>query len=415
MPQPDLGCDEALAPMHLHHSFPRFRSTRAVALWLASAAAACASDFSWRNVQVGGFASQGYVKSSANDYIGDSSDGTFDFREYAANASWSMGKWRIGAQAFAQKLGVYGRDKIKLDWAMVDYQAAQWLGVRVGRVKTPRGLYNEALDVDAVRPFVLLPQSVYDARLRDFNASFDGAMTYGNIGCGKFGSIDYKAFYGDIAVSSDSGANDYFNGDKIMPNYEIGMDSVIGGSLFWNTPLQGLRVGYSFNRFKNLSTLRSTTGTAFDLHTKTAAKFPRTIYSAEYVVANWTFASEFSRESGDYVVNYINRVRTSYPKAKITSYYGSASRRINRWLEVGGYYDSYEEINTLSTGVQPPKKQIDRAVSLRFDVSEHLIFKIEGHSLRGPGKILDTAANPQPYASLTQKWSMLAAKVTYTF
>ena len=59
--------------------------------------------------------------------------------------------------------------------------------MRAGRVKMPRGLYNEALDVDAVRPFVLLPQSVYDNRLRDFNASFEGpsaaehARTVGNL------------------------------------------------------------------------------------------------------------------------------------------------------------------------------------------------------------------------------------------
>jgi len=412
--------NKANALTHLFHSRPRLALVCLTIGCIAPCHAADASaDQSFgrfvKQIQFGGFVSQGYVKSSANDYIGDSSAGTFDFREYAANASWSKGHWRIGAQTFAQKLGLYGKDKIKLDWAMVDYQAAQWLGFRAGRVKTPRGLYNEALDLDAVRPFVLLPQSVYDARLRDFNASFDGGMAYGNIDGGKLGSFDYKAFYGDIPVSSDSGANDYFNSDKIMPNYSIGMDSVVGGSLFWNTPWQGLRVGYSLNQFKNLSTLRSTTGTAFDMHTKSAARYPRSLYSLEYVKGDWTFASEYGRESGRYVVNYVNRVRTSYPTAIVTSYYLSASRRINRWLEAGVVYDRYCENDTLSTGPLPSKIQIDRAFSLRFDLSEHLIFKLEGHSLRGAGKVFDTAANPQPVGSLTPKWSMIAAKTTYVF
>jgi len=54
-----------------------------------------------------GFASQGFIDNSGhNDYLGGkSSQGTFDFREYGANASMAYGKWRVGAQFFGQKLG----------------------------------------------------------------------------------------------------------------------------------------------------------------------------------------------------------------------------------------------------------------------------------------------------------------------
>src|SRR3569833_1064235 len=111
--------------------------------------------YTWQDIQFGGFASQGYLNSSANDYLGKTADGTFDFREYGANASWSSGPWRIGGQVFGQKLGQYGDDKLKLDWATLDYQPTLYFGVRVGRVKMPRGLYDEALDLAAVRPYVL--------------------------------------------------------------------------------------------------------------------------------------------------------------------------------------------------------------------------------------------------------------------
>jgi len=370
----------------------------------------------WQDVQFGGFASQGYLKSSANDYLGDTSGGTFDFREYAANASWSKDKFRVGAQAFGQKIGDYGKDEIKLDWATVDYQATQWFGVRAGRVKMPRGLYNEALDLDSVRPFVLLPQSVYDPRLRDFNASFDGGMVYGNVELGRFGSIDYRGFYGDIPIKANSGANAYFNSDKPQYNLGINLDSVVGGSLFWNTPLAGLRTGYSFSQFKNLTSLRSADPRdPLNLHTKTAARYPRHLFSAEYIWGDWTFASEYSREQGTYVVNYLNRVKQSFPKSSNKSYYVSAARRINKWLEVGAYYDSYTENTVLSTGVQPPKKQKDYALSLRFDLNEHVIFKLEGHAYDGAGKIFDTVAKPQPQSSLDQKWTMIAAKTTFSF
>ena len=59
---------------------------------------------------------------------------------------------------------------MKLDWAVADYNFRQEFGIRVGRVKYPKGLYGEALDLDVIRPFVFLPMSVYNPVLRDFSA-----------------------------------------------------------------------------------------------------------------------------------------------------------------------------------------------------------------------------------------------------
>ncbi|MGH8020003.1 MAG: hypothetical protein ACREIA_17335 [Opitutaceae bacterium] len=137
----------------------------------------------WNEIQLSGFLSQGFIHSSDNDYLGtESSDGDFDMREYAISGTRRFGsKWRVGAQVFGQRLGRFGHDTPTLDWAIVGYNMRQEFGVRVGRVKMPRGLYNEALDLDIARVQTILPQSVYDARLRDFNASVDGGMFYGNL------------------------------------------------------------------------------------------------------------------------------------------------------------------------------------------------------------------------------------------
>jgi hypothetical protein len=87
------------------------------------------------SIQFGGFASQGFlVNTGHNDYLGKTSDGTADFREYAVNASYAIGQFRFGMQVFGQKLGEYGDDKLEIDWATADYQPAQWFGLRAGRV-----------------------------------------------------------------------------------------------------------------------------------------------------------------------------------------------------------------------------------------------------------------------------------------
>ena len=102
------------------------------------------------DIQIGGFFSQGYMKSTHNNFPVDTKDGTADFREMGFNASTNVGsRLRLGGQLFAQTLGKYGDDKVILDWAIADYNFRPEFGVRVGRVKYPRNLQSDALDLDA--------------------------------------------------------------------------------------------------------------------------------------------------------------------------------------------------------------------------------------------------------------------------
>jgi hypothetical protein len=403
------------------------RGCRALKSWTACAALALAAlpsasaTVTWKNIQFGGFASQGFlINSGNNDYLGDTSDGTFDFREYALNASWSKGKFRVGAQGFGQRLGDYGDDKITLDWGIVDYQATQWFGVRAGRVKMPRGLYNEALDVDSVRPFVLLPQSVYDARLRDFNAAFNGGMVYGNITAGRAGSFDYRVFYGEIPMRVDSGASVYFNNDLPSPIFDISMDSVVGGSAFWNTPVNGLRVGYSYSGFENFSVDRGVSyGPVLLMVTKAAPKHHRHLISAEYIKGDWVFAAEAGTENSDSNINVLGIASTSRYNFESRYGYVSAARRINSRVELGAYVSHSRDEGKLipaTPGIDVPVlEQTDFALSTRFDINDHLILKLEGHYLDGAGKIFDTPTHPQPFAKRDDSWFMLAAKATFSF
>jgi hypothetical protein len=410
-------------PMNTRHQRSIVCPTRGLlpALALLGAAAAAVApalaSASWKDIQFGGFISQGFlVNSGPNDYLGDTSDGTFDFREYAVNASFSTGQWRIGGQLFGQKLGAYGDDEIKLDWAAVDFQAAQWLGFRAGRVKMPRGLYNESLDLDAVRPYILLPQSVYDNRLRDFSASFNGAMIYGNIELKKAGSIDYRVFYGQMPLDIDSGASDFFNIDAPFPNLAIDLDSVRGCSLFWNTPVAGLRAGYSYTGFKDLTTIRYVPFRNAN-STKKTDLYGQHLFSLEYMKDDWIFAAELGWESVDYGVTYPNVPPSIFLYWKAHYRALSVSRRINDWFELGAYY-SFSDFQQLGVGTpvqMPLTKQGDYALSARFDVNEHLIFKIEGHYMSGSGKIFDIPSHPQPPATRDNSWALFAAKATILF
>ncbi len=415
----------------IHHRLLHPRRVLDRHLWIfaclagtVGAAAAVQAAVTWNNLQFGGFASQGYLLSSANNYIGNSSDGTFDFREYGVNGSWSKGEWRIGAQAFGEKLGYYGGDRVMLDWAMVDFQPKQWLGMRAGRVKLPRGLYNESLDLDSVRPFVLLPQSIYDNRLRDFNSSFDGAMVYGNVELRRAGSIDYRLYYGRRPISLESGASDFFNADAPFPNLSIAIRAIAGGTLFWNPPVSGLRVGYSNTTFLDFNTERHVIIPAAHLDYlcfKNAERYKHDQVSVEYVMGDWTFAAEAARERARFLIGNIatetNATAVKYIDFKSEAWYASAARRVSRWLELGAYVsgtrDTYD--NHTSAVIPPLLRQTDYALSARFDLSDHVLFKIEGHYLDGAGKVLNAPNHPNPSNTLDQSWTMLATKITFTF
>src|SRR5580658_6594917 len=239
-------------------SFTAGRCFALVALCAAFAGAARASvTIENTNIEISGFFSQGYLYSSNNNFPTADAGGTWDFRSMAFNVSDTIGAHlRVGAQAFAQSFGNIGDDKIILDWAIADYNFNQAFGIRVGRVKYPKGLYGEALDLDSIRPFVFLPGSVYSPILRDFSASFDGGMIYGTVNAGK-SSFDYKVFGGNIPMGPQQGVAEFYNTSGLYTSAGVGamaMDSVEGAQFTWNTPVDGLKFVYSYSVFNNLST-----------------------------------------------------------------------------------------------------------------------------------------------------------------
>ena len=79
---------------------------------------------------------------------------------------------------------------------------APWLGLRAGRIKLPFGLYNEYSDIDSARLSILLPQSLYPTRSRDFLLAQTGFSLYGSRRPGDLGALDYQLAFGTIFVDA---------------------------------------------------------------------------------------------------------------------------------------------------------------------------------------------------------------------
>jgi hypothetical protein len=399
-------------------NFGRRLACAALALALLPAASAA---ITWKNIQLGGFFSQGYLDSTNNNYPVDTKDGTFDFREYGLNASTTFGShFRVGAQAFAQKLGKFGDDKIILDWAVADYNFRQEIGIRIGRVKYPRSLHSDVLDADVLRPFIFLPQTIYDPRLRDFQASFDGGMVYGSINAGS-SSFDYKVYYGDIPMKTDSGVGDYFNTSSLFRNppgvRELDMDAVKGATVAWNTPISGLRIAGYYSTFSHLVA----SGPFFAVPVLTSSvdltKVEYKAASIEYTWDKWTFAGEYLLEDISTIVSPPAMLAPpSNSQSKNKSFYVSVARRLTDKLEVGTYYTELTNGSPPTPG-NPPSSTYRRdwTISGRFDVNEHLLFKLEVHFIDGTRDIFNVPGISNPPGSLKDSMVLFAAKTTVSF
>ncbi|MEP6880205.1 MAG: hypothetical protein ABI865_15310, partial [Nitrosospira sp.] len=112
------------------------------------------------NLQIHGFASQSWLMSSdKNNFFGKSSSdsGSFDFRELGLNASMRpLTRLQFSAQMMSRRAGDGSPGNIRLDYGFIDYTyfsgENSQLGIRLGRMKTPLGLYNDTRDVPFTRP-----------------------------------------------------------------------------------------------------------------------------------------------------------------------------------------------------------------------------------------------------------------------
>lgn len=382
-----------------------------------------------QHVDFHGFLSQGYLASTDYDYLGTTTDGSFQFTEVGVNATYSpFNRTRIMVQGFAFDTGDVGNLQPFLDYASIEYTANDLIGIRAGRVRKPGGIYNHIQDVDLARTFVLLPQGMYDARWRDFSTSVDGAVLFGSIPLSKAGSLSYELFGGYVNLSDEGGVAQWIL-DGQPTTTLAGFDSplTIGGQLWWNTPISGLRFGAYIAHMAgfgfDMVTPVSPVGPFGPIAAYTSAESDIWLqqYSFEYVWNKWTFQAEYSTYKYDgNNTTAVNSGAVPIAPVSVTPsivnpdvWYASAAYRFNSKFEMGTYYTEHYANKHARSG-SPNSSQKDVALSLRFDVKDWWIIKLEGHTIWGTSLLADQANNPNALRT-NDPWYMLAVKTTVSF
>jgi hypothetical protein len=372
-----------------------FIGVLAVALGAASAAAQSLDDL---NIQIHGYATQGFLYTTNNNILTtNSSNGSPAWTEAVMNVTAQPDpKLRVGLQTRYFMLGNYGNE-ITLDWAMADYKFNDKFGVRFGKVKSPTGLWNELQDIDPSYIWSLLPQGVYPIGNRNSLLSHYGGVVYGTYNLGqKLGKLDLRAFGGERVMGSGDGfVLTQKEAGMIMPNGING--ATYGGSLRWRTPLNGLMVGASDDtQLAMIDPLTFTIASGPIAGTYTGTQrispFSQLAYFGKYEKGKVMIAGEYTRLPVHLTMTYPLPVGLIPIKNDQHTWYGMASYKVTGKLTTG-VYGSQLVIHSAPLG--PARYSKDWAISGRYDFSQFLYAKAEQHFIDGTAASYDTDMNPK--------------------
>lgn len=381
-----------------------------------------------QNLQIHGFFSQGWLKSTDNNNVfgnSSSAEGSFDFREIGLNASMRpLSNLQFSVQGLSRTAGNGSPGNIRLDYGFIDYtfsnQENSQLGIRLGRMKNPIGFYNDTRDVPFTRPSILLPQSIYFDRTRKLAIAADGAHLYG----------EYRSDYGDVSfqagvvrplVRGDEAEAAVFSG-ALYPGHLVPNMSYVGrvnyeldgGRVRFGISATQLNMGYS--RVPGAPLAPGVPGA--DLP-EGSVHFIPLVFSAQYNAERWSLTSEYAIRFLEY--------KNFGPKMEVTgeSYYFQGVYRFTPELEGIIRYDVLYTDGDDPSGKRWAASRAARGrpahtrfakditVGLRWNITPQFMLRGEYHRVNGTGW-LSTLDNPD-YQGAVQHWDLFSILGSYRF
>jgi hypothetical protein len=366
-----------------------------------------------KQVQIHGFASQGFALSDGNNYLTmKTSDGSFAFTDGGVNASVSItDKFRIGAQAYVSNVGQLGRGHVSFDWGFADYKFKDWFGVRGGKVKTALGLLNDTQDMEFLHTWAILPQSIYPIDLRSSVIAHTGGDVYGDVSLHKAGSVSYTAYAG-IRQDDRFGGLYYGDGAAGSPVQHFA-GRTTGVDVRWHTPVSGLMFGGSWaDQTMTLNTLVASYGN-LPLVDHSEPEHVTSVYG-DYARGKWHFDGEFRRDYNYEIYTIAGATAPSDQSSK--GWFLGASYRAFKRLELGTYHSRFY-VDAPQTSDPASNHIFDQTVTARVDIAQWWDVKVEGHFIDGYGDTYSahgfySVDNPQ---GLKPKTKLLVLRMGFNF
>lgn len=393
-----------------------WRETLVALCTILTTLSAFSAEPTWKETfQVHGFASQSFILTSENNFFGESEDdGTFDFRELGINASLRpFPDLLVSAQLLSRRAGESDDGDIRLDYGLLDYsfisEVDYLLGIRLGRIINPFGLYNETRDVAFTRPSILLPQSIYFDRTRNLALSADGGQIYG----------EYRSGIGDFIlqfnVARPRAGEPDVERSLLLGNFPGDLEGDLSfiGRLLYEKDGGRIRLGIS-GGMVNVSYDPAGPGDPLGAG---SIDFDPLILSAQYNAERWSL-------TGEYALRHFASQDFGPPARSFTgeSYYLQGTYRFSSDWEGIIRYDVLfanrddregEEFEARTGLPSHTRFAKDFTVGLRWDITPSFMFRAEYHNVNGTAW-LPLEDNPSLQAT-ERHWDLFALLLSYRF
>ncbi len=273
------------------------------------------------DLQFHGYISQAMISSEDNPFYVSETRTHFNFREIGLNSSWQISdELRAAGQLLSCKAGDLDDGDPRVDFLLLDYSLSvtddSISGVRLGRVKSPYGIYNTTRDVPHARPGVIVPQSVYFEAYWDTLLSVDGVDLYLN-SRNSLGDISFDLYAGETQL------------DNAAIEYQVYQKDVAGE--FRDVEKLGLKLGLVPKNQPNLTIALTFLNVSIDL--QDAPSFTAT----EQLAADAILAAD-PRAYTDYITSqHVDSLLTLI----------SLQYNLQSWVLTGEYLDINSNISSL--------------------------------------------------------------------
>jgi hypothetical protein len=362
--------------------------------------------------QLHGFLTQGYVKTSANSFFGDSEAGSLEFRELGINASYRFNpQLMVSAQLLSRTAGEMYDGSLSLDYGQIDYTpystAAGRFGTILGRYKNPVGFYNETRDVASTRPSIFVPQVVYWDRVRNMVFASDGGMLYADL------HRDLHSFYLHLFAGKtpiDENVEKSYLAAQLDPDLQQhGLTK--GGRLLYEFDGGRLRLALS--------------GATLNLDGEMAGGLLSGTVDIDY----WIASAQYNRGPLSLTMEYMNEPieydgfasLMDVGNTTVDGYYLQGSYRLSPDWEVMMRYEEghFDKNDRDGSDVKVPGtvsyNHYTRmwTVGMLWEPTQNLLMRAEYSRVDGT-IFLSNLENPNPMATV-RNWNMFAFLISYSF
>jgi hypothetical protein len=377
--------------------------------------------------QIHGYAAQGFVLSSGDNFFGHSRNGSLDYNEAGLNAELELPSNLLFAAGGATRTaGVTDTGRPRLDYALMDYRFLPGVhadagfdansGLRVGKVKNTVGFFNETRDVIFTRPSILLP-SIYgdNQNQRDLVFAAPGAQLYGNL---IWGNQEFSLVG---TASSNRGVSQ--TEDRLIVTLSVPNSLRIQDS--WNAQLMdsidGGRWQLAASIFSGRFILTAVVPTVPPEAVYGNVRIGLDVFSARYNSEDFSITAEYAINPNKALITLAGIPIQDYDITADSAYLQGDYRITSRWRAMARVDAAFRDRTDRSGGrYAAANPGTDPASRYGYDFTVGLSWHYGEHwGIWGEYHLIDGTQNVQPLQNpgrqLTDHWSMLMSMAGYTF